>query len=61
MEEAEDVEAELEHRKREHPSQVKMMQDQTAAASAEEEELQAKALEMRKQLKALQEQNKIEF
>lgn len=59
--ESEQVEDLYERRKHEHPLQVKDMQQKIETALLEEEELQEKAMAMRKELKALQEQHRIDF
>lgn len=50
-----------ERRKHDHPLQVKDMQHQIEEAVVQEDELQQKAMAMRKELKALQEQHRIDF
>lgn len=61
VDEADRIEMEFEQRKKEHPILVKKLQEEAQAAAEEEDELLKKATEMRKQLKKLQDQNKIEF
>jgi Leucine-rich repeat (LRR) protein len=60
-EKSQQVEELYERRKREQPLEVKDMQEKIEAAVLEEEVLQEKAMAMRRELKALQEQHRIDF